>query len=713
MSKRDEQIARMKGLMTYGIVSESKKTPVTESFEGPDGKVYAIIREGSKYYIKYTNKGNEMVKESFDYIGGFMNKKNNEFLSYNQASKNLELKIRSLNEAYGVNKSVEMLNPDKKENLMIEMTDAMKASIARYRQIINEASNISMNNTGVPEAPKTTSFNPNLGEPFTNKATAELDKDLKTTAKDPEKQGEPFGEKEKTEEYKNAEYVPQGSVANQHPSGGKVVRVNENEDFEETIEECEEWGSCGLPNTEGVGEVGDDAPFTETTSTQLDESDYFHNSELADDEQLEDTPDEINLDENDIVGFTSDDENVNEGEEDIDLDDIDLDLEDDTEEDIDLDNIDTEDEENFEDGEEFKDDSEIEHEIETDDEEIDELEMLRNEVEELRKQIEELKGETSNEDYEDEDFSDEDYEDDEYDEYDELEESCKFLKEDINPEMENIIKQRIVRRLSDVNDVRGAYGIPARLKYISEYCGSENEDSTIIVKIKNAMRDLIVAEVHLRAYKEFNYTDDDMWSNFITTIEEKISMMNRAISKLSFNRDLETKQQLFQEYKNGELEINPRTDSSMSSLERKLENLITYYDENINPDAKTVNDDYEDEDIEIDDIDIDNIGFEDDEDYEINPEDYDPTDMFESKKSKRLNEEGTKLNVFGKHPGYRKKPMILPQTGNDKEGNYEDWNDNSVYSEEPFGNKIGSSAPYDKLISDSVKAVIESLKKKH
>jgi hypothetical protein len=189
--------------------------------------------------------------------------------------------------------------------------------------------------------------------------------------------------------------------------------------------------------------------------------------------------------------------------------------------------------------------------------------------------------------------------------------------------------------------------------------------------------------------------------------------MNRAINKLSFNRDLETKQQLIQDYKNGELKINPNTVRSITSLEEKhLKALIDYYDENINPDVKPVNNNFEDEDIEIDDIDIDNIGFEDDEDYEINPEDYDPT-MFESKKSRRLNEEGTKLNVFGKHPGYRKKPMTLPQTGNDKEGNYEDWNDNSVYSEEPFGNKIGSSAPYDKLISDSVKAVMESLKKKH
>ena len=280
--------------------------------------------------------------------------------------------------------------------------------------------------------------------------------------------------------------------------------------------------------------------------------------------------------------------------------------------------------------------------------------------------------------------------------------------------MENIIKQRIIKRQSDVGDIRRAYGIPARLKYLSEYCGSANEDSTIIAKIKNLMRELIVAEVHLRTYKEFNYTDDDMWSNFIAIIEEKISMMNRAISKLSFNRDLKTKQQLIQDYKNGELKINPNTDRSITSLEEKhLKDLIDYYDENINPDVKPVNNDFEDEDIEIDDIDIDNIGFEDDEDYEINPEDFDPTDMFESKKSRKLNEEGTKLNVFGKHPGYRKKPMTLPQTGNDKEGNYEDWNDNSVYSEDPFGNKIGSSAPYDKLINDSVKAVMESLKKKH
>ena len=303
MSRRDEQLARMKGLMTYGMISESKKTPVKDFIEGADGKIYAIIREGSKYHIKTTSKGKELVTESFDYIGGFMNKKNNEYSSYNQASKNLELKMRSLNEAYGINKPVELLNPDKKESLIVEMTDSMKASIARYRQIMNNSasimneSTISASNTGNPEAPKTTGFNPKLGEPFTNKAEATLDKDLNQSAKDPEKQGEPFGDNSKAEKYVDAKYVPDGSVANKKPSGGKVVHVNENEEYTETIEECDEWGSCGLPSTPGVGEIGDDAPFT-----------------LKEDEN------------DDIVGFADDAATVeNEEMGDVDNDDIDLD----------------------------------------------------------------------------------------------------------------------------------------------------------------------------------------------------------------------------------------------------------------------------------------------------------------------------------------------------------------------------------------------------
>jgi hypothetical protein len=83
---------------------------------------------------------------------------------------------------------------------------------------------------------------------------------------------------------------------------------------------------------------------------------------------------------------------------------------------------------------------------------------------------------------------------------------------------------------------------------------------------------------------------------------------------------------------------------------------------------------------------------------------------FESRKSRRTMKED-KLNVFGKHPGYRKKPMNLPPTGEDKNQWGRDWNDESVYSEEPFGTKIGSSAPFD-IVQNVTDSIMEQIKKK-
>lgn len=73
------------------------------------------------------------------------------------------------------------------------------------------------------------------------------------------------------------------------------------------------------------------------------------------------------------------------------------------------------------------------------------------------------------------------------------------------------------------------------------------------------------------------------------------------------------------------------------------------------------------------------------------------------------------LHVFGDHPGYRKKPMTLPQTGEDKNQWGRDWNDDSVHSEEPFGKGKGDSTPFDELvaqITDSVMKQVNENKKK-
>jgi hypothetical protein len=705
MSKRDEQIARMKGLMTYGISNTPKKTPVTESVEGPDGKIYAVIREGAKFYIKSTQKGSELVAESFDYIGGFMNKKNNEFSSYNQASKHLELKVRSLNEAYGVNKAVELLNPEKKEELMVEMTDAMKTSLARYRQIMNnaatimnESSAISPSNTGNPEAPKTTSFSPKLGGPFEETAEATLDKDIKATASNPEKQGEPFGVNKKTEEYKDAQYVPDGSVANQKPKGGKVVRVNENEDFEETIEECDEWGSCGLPSSEGVGEIGDDEPFTTNVNGTLEEG---------------------NVDS--FVGFADDNNSIEESDEenDIDLDDIDIDLDSDDMDDEEIDDIDTE--------------ETLEDELDAEESEENEIESLKNEIDELRTLVNQLMDKEDDTDEDDieieidsDDMDDEEIDDidtDDYDamddeeiddtmidsdDYDAMDESRTYVQNLLESSIELPFPVKV--RNDELTDRRGRYGLGALLMDMMNERGGNDNDKKIIGFIKGKLYEILQCDYELRACMKNNHLDDDDWFEIITTMESNTNEIGDLVNKISF-----------------------LTDSDMSLLERRLAKLAyyvekysNYYDENINPDyeAKVEDDEdlsdefdiddeyeYDDEegmtDDEMDDAAYKNAGNEDEFSLDLSGD-----EMYDSVTPRRLNEEGTRLNVFGKHPGYRKKVMTLPQTGSDKEGNYEDWNDDSVYSEQPFGEEIGDSAPYEKTIDNIIESVFMNFKKK-
>ena len=82
--------------------------------------------------------------------------------------------------------------------------------------------------------------------------------------------------------------------------------------------------------------------------------------------------------------------------------------------------------------------------------------------------------------------------------------------------------------------------------------------------------------------------------------------------------------------------------------------------------------------------------------------------IVESVVKKMINED--ELHVFGKHPGYRKKPMELPSTGEDKNQWGEDWNDESVYSEEPFGSKIGNGDPFNNLVDAVTKDVMYQLK---
>lgn len=264
MNKVENQISRMKSMMTYGLTTEGKNNQyksVEYQREGADGKMYGIVREGTKFYIKVSDKKNNVIKEDFDYIGGFRNRKDNEYTSYANALKHFDLKMIGLNEAAKNAKHIviESWNPDKKEELALESTEKMRKEIERQRQI--------MGNVNVIEENK--NYSVNLDEECCGnacgKSCEKVDKECSDTQKDNIKKckdgkgeptgkgGDPFTEKPKflndgkaSKKGKN-EYKPVMAESEQ------VLGWNENPDYIDT--------------THGT-EVGDDAPFTEGEGTE-------------------------------------------------------------------------------------------------------------------------------------------------------------------------------------------------------------------------------------------------------------------------------------------------------------------------------------------------------------------------------------------------------------------------------------------------------------
>jgi len=120
--KGNDQIDRMKSLMGVSPIHENTKTSVVELTKiGPDGKVYGIVRENHKYFIKISDKTSNLVAEDFNYIGGLQNKSENVYSSYSQATKHLNLKFISLNEALG---KTDVINVLKNDNLLSESFEA-------------------------------------------------------------------------------------------------------------------------------------------------------------------------------------------------------------------------------------------------------------------------------------------------------------------------------------------------------------------------------------------------------------------------------------------------------------------------------------------------------------------------------------------------------------------------------------------------------------
>ena len=295
MANFDEQLSRMHYLMGYKMPVVESKSGVEHSVVAADGKRYGIIKEGTKFYVKVSDVAKENIAESYEYINGVLAKKENEHKSYNSASKALELKLMSLNEAYNGNVKASLFDSKSNEKMFANLTEEARKELNRMHQIFESANTIGKNNTGNPEAPKTASFSEKIGKPFDITAKAELDKDFKKTANNPESQSEPFdaevkvtdadmesdkmpsGEKNNCEEYEDAKYVPDGSVANRKPTGGKVVKVNESTDLEgeDVIAEDDE-----IVGIEDENEGGENILSDEELDSMLNDDEYVEDEEM-------------------------------------------------------------------------------------------------------------------------------------------------------------------------------------------------------------------------------------------------------------------------------------------------------------------------------------------------------------------------------------------------------------------------------------------------
>lgn len=312
MAKYDEQLKRMMHLMDYdNTLNESKKTNngIECHRTAADGKEYGIIKEGAYYYIKTTTPDKMNMVESYDYLNGFNRRNETRYNSYNSATKQLELHLMSINEAYNKHEDVTVANVNSSKEAFSILTEDARKELDRMHMIFENSfiSKDNIGNHGDPEK-KGSSTGANTTKnnaPFEEKTEAKLDKvvDKKGTVEgatsDYTKVGDADSklqhankmEKGKSgdEEYKDAHDDLEGEgVADKKPSGAKAVKMNES--FEEEYYEGDMDFAPEMP------EVGEDS--------------FDEEQELLGDEEIfgdEETLDSVEPEEEDeIVGFEDD-----------------------------------------------------------------------------------------------------------------------------------------------------------------------------------------------------------------------------------------------------------------------------------------------------------------------------------------------------------------------------------------------------------------------
>ena len=339
-SKFDSQLDRMQYLMEYRVpTNESKRSNKVEYHTlGADNKVYGILKEGSMYYIMTTEQGKETIAESYSYINGFNYRNENGYKSYNEATKQLELKMISLNEAYHKHEDVSTVDTNRGRKNLAVLTEAARKELDRMHQIFENSQTIGKNNTGDPESKGRATDPAKQGDPFEKPAKAELDKDLKATstvenADDNTKvdgvDADLQSDKMKSKKVNTAKQpkdvhddLDGEGVADQHPKGAKAVKMNEG--FEPDFESDEEMHQFAGPDLAGenddeseLGLVGDDELSDEELNDFIGDEEPV-DSPLANEEPVDEVPeDELSLNEEleDLINEFEETEKAMHGEE--------------------------------------------------------------------------------------------------------------------------------------------------------------------------------------------------------------------------------------------------------------------------------------------------------------------------------------------------------------------------------------------------------------
>jgi hypothetical protein len=119
-------------------------------------------------------------------------------------------------------------------------------------------------------------------------------------------------------------------------------------------------------------------------------------------------------------------------------------------------------------------------------------------------------------------------------------------------------------------------------------------------------------------------------------------------------------------------------------------------------DGEEVEDEIEaDDEMEAPEVDGEEIDLDDEDDFEV----------YESKNFKKAMLKEDEMHYFGQHPAYQKEPMELPEPNHQEKEGYYDMNDDSVENTNAYGEEIGDSAPFDINPEQIENAIAESIKR--